>query len=441
MATLYVRSTDGSNADNGSTWALAKATLAGADAIDGANDIIYVSQDHAESTAAAVTWNWFSVGTTGQVTRIICANDGAQPPTALATTATVTTTGSNALIPASTSNGTYMYGIQFIAASGGTGTQGITLGNTAAVNSYERCAFRLASSGAATFIVSSTARAILADCTFKFGATTQFFSFLQQGETRILGGSFEAGTSQPGTIFSIQTFSRLIIDGFDFSNMSSSFNFFTNSNNDFIKVVIRNCKLPAGWSGSLHAGSPGRCSRYEMFNCDGGDTRYRYRCHDNYGSIRDESTIVRSGGANDGSDSFSWKLVSNTLVSFPRNVLQTPELVRWNDTVGSAITVTVDIVQDNLTALTDKEVWLEVMYLGTSGAPLGSFINDAADFVTTAAAQASSSATWTTTGLTNPNKQKLSVTFTPQEEGFIHATVKLGKGSTTVYVDPTLQVS
>ena len=30
MAVLYVRSTDGDDADNGSTWALAKATLAGA---------------------------------------------------------------------------------------------------------------------------------------------------------------------------------------------------------------------------------------------------------------------------------------------------------------------------------------------------------------------------------------------------------------------------
>ena len=55
MATIYVRSTDGNNADNGSTWALAKATIAGAAAIDAAGDTVFVSDAHAESTAGAVT--------------------------------------------------------------------------------------------------------------------------------------------------------------------------------------------------------------------------------------------------------------------------------------------------------------------------------------------------------------------------------------------------
>jgi hypothetical protein len=92
--------------------------------------------------------------------------------------------------------------------------------------------------------------------------------------------------------------------------------------------------------------------------------------------------------------------------------------------------------------LTDAECWIEVQYLGTSGVPLGSFTSDAkADPLTAAANQTSSSETWTTTGLTTPIKQKLSVTFTPQEKGYIHAVIHLAKASISIYVVPKLTVA
>jgi ABC-type phosphate transport system substrate-binding protein len=127
--------------------------------------------------------------------------------------------------------------------------------------------------------------------------------------------------------------------------------------------------------------------------------------------------------------------------------LESPEIVKWNDTVGSAQTCTVEIVHDSQgsgtsSAFTDAEVWLEIQYLGTSGVPLGSVLTDAkADVLATAADQASSAVTWTTTGLTTPLKQKVAVTFTAQEIGFIHAKVVLAKASAVCYVDPKLTVA
>src|SRR3990167_9113060 len=91
----YVRSTDGSDADTGLTWALAKATLVGALAVAAAGERIWVSQAHAETQASAMTLT--SAGTEALPVEILCGNDAAEPPTALATTATVTTTGANAL--------------------------------------------------------------------------------------------------------------------------------------------------------------------------------------------------------------------------------------------------------------------------------------------------------------------------------------------------------
>ncbi len=179
-----------------------------------------------------------------------------------------------------------------------------------------------------------------------------------------------------------------------------------------------------------------------MFNCDSGDTHYRYRKSTQFGTIQDETTLVRTGGASDGATTYSLKMVTNANSEYPICTLDAPEIVQWNDTVGSAITATVEILFDSATALNDDEVWVEVMYLGTSGVPLASFISDEkADVLATAAAQTSSSVTWTTTGMSNPNKRALAVTLTPQEAGFLHCIVKLAKASTTIYLDPLITVT
>lgn len=135
-------------------------------------------------------------------------------------------------------------------------------------------------------------------------------------------------------------------------------------------------------------------------------------------------------------------MTSTADAEWNHQTLDSPEIVRWNETVGSAITATIEILHDSATNIQDDEIWMEMQYLGTSGVPLSLFVDDAAaDYLATPADQADSSASWTTTGMTNPNTQKLSVTFTPQEKGFIHAVVKLAKASYTVYVDPKITVS
>src|SRR3972149_1584016 len=89
----YVRSTDGSDADTGLTWALAKATLVGALAVAAAGERIWVSQAHAETQASAMTLT--SAGTESSPVEILCGNDAAEPPTAMATTATISITATS----------------------------------------------------------------------------------------------------------------------------------------------------------------------------------------------------------------------------------------------------------------------------------------------------------------------------------------------------------
>lgn len=149
-----------------------------------------------------------------------------------------------------------------------------------------------------------------------------------------------------------------------------------------------------------------------------------------------------TGGASDGDTPISFKMVSNANAEYPHLTLDSQVIAVRNTATGTSKTGTVEILHDSATALKDDEIWLEAVYLGTSGVPLGSTVSDAkADVLATAANQTSSSETWTTTGMANPNKQKLSVTFTPQEKGNVAFVVRLAKASYTVYYCPKVTVS
>lgn len=439
---LYVRSTDGSDADNGTTWALAKATISGAAAIDSTTDNrIWVSQSHNESLGSAQTWTF--AGTNGTPTWLVAANDGAAPPTAVST-ATAATTSGNITVNGSV----YIRGLTISSAAG------IKLANnTADVQVLESCALHYTGSNSqfgpgATVNANTYVRLLNTD--LKPLSTTSNWSV--SGRVQIDGGSIVSGSStNTGGLFttvnSDRAHAELLISGFDFSNAGATFGLFAvQSGVASARFIARNCKLPTSWSGTFLSGTilPGQ--RFEMHNCDSADTNYRLLVKDYGGDITSETTIVRSSGASDGTTSLAWKMVTSANAKYPATGLQSPEIVQWSDTTG-AKTVTVEIVHDSQGAgsgskFQDDEIWLEVMSLNTSGFPLGTWTSDAkADVLATAANQADSSVTWTTTGLTTPVKQALSVSITTAEKGYIHARVVMAKASKTCYVDPVMTVT
>jgi hypothetical protein len=158
------------------------------------------------------------------------------------------------------------------------------------------------------------------------------------------------------------------------------------------------------------------------------------------GSIKSDTAHYRSGGASDGTTAHCWVMATTANAAFPNVTLDSPEIVRWNDTTGSAINVTVEIAQEGGTNLDNDEIWLEVNYLGNSGVWQGALDDDdKCGILATPAAQTTSAVTWT--GFTSATKQKLEATFTPQEKGYILARVRLAKPSATVYLCPKLVIS
>jgi hypothetical protein len=274
------------------------------------------------------------------------------------------------------------------------------------------------------------------DVTIKFANASQA---IEQRSSQLTwsGGSVDTSTASPTALFVRgDAHWRTELTGVDLSGLGSGKSLVTVTGDQQRWVTVRNCKL--GSSVALTTGTWGghHSGAIQLVNSDSGDTNYRYQRSCYQGDIYSESTVVRSGGATDGTTPISRKMVSSANAKYYAP-LESQEFVFWNDTTGS-VTVTFQTVTDNVT-LTDAEAWVEVDYLGNGSFPISSRATDrSTDILASAANQTTSTETWTTTGLTTPVPQKLAVTFTTAEKGLISARVMLAKASTTVYVCPEI---
>jgi len=443
MADRYVKHT-GSNTSPYDTWAKAATTLATAVTGSAAGDTIYVSSAHSVTGLASQTIT--GLGTSNNPLKIISVSDAAEPPVTVQAGASESTTlsGNYQISPFA-----YVEGIAISIGTLSNSPNIFLLGASGDQNTvYKSCTFALTSIGGGSRIrfqaaaTSVTTRCSTTDCAFLLGNNTQQGIALG-GDCTISGGTVSGPANYTTGVFQTPSQGRACfaaIDGVDMSGIGSASNL-VSSLTAPMSVKISSSRLPAGWTGILFAGTRDAGQRVSMYNCDNADTNYRLWIEAYSGAIRDETTIVRTGGASDGDTPISWRMTTNASSNELTAPLRADPIASWCDTTGSSVTVTVEVMTDGVT-MTDAEAWVDVEYLGTSGFPLSASISDKrATVLTTPANQTSSSETWTTTGLTTPVKQKLSVTFTPQEVGFIYATVRLAKPGTTMYVCPKLEVS
>ena len=438
MAVIYLRSSDGSDASDGLTWANAKATLAAALTAAGVGGTVYMSDAHNESAAGEKTFT--SPGTAASPVIILCVDDAGdpEPPTALATTGVVATTDSDLEF----AGFAYAYGVTFTAGSGFVFAGMHFQSSSPWWWRLDSCKLRLPSTFGGNQLKIGGSNGDddklleLHNTTIEFGEAGQGIA---AGADFVWTGTASAIVSGtlPTTLFQAPPVSYVssttLLQGVDLSALGSGKNLILISGGSAYRFVFQDCKLGSSvavTTGNV-AGQGG--GQVELINCDSGDTNYRYFKKVYQGEISQETTIVRTGGSTDGTTPISHKFVTTANSKF-YSPLVGPWVTFWAETPG-AFTIEAETVTDNVT-LTDAEAWIEVEYPGTSGFPLGLFANDrAADILATPANQTSSSVAWTTTGLTTPVKQTLSKAITTAEKGVLRARVCVAKASTTVYVD------
>lgn len=429
MADIYLRSSDGSDGDDGSTWALAKATLAAAITAAGAGGRGFVSDNHAESAASGKT---LSGGTINAPVQILSVNDSGnpEPPTAILAGGTVTTTGANDI----TVRG-YLHFVGITLSS----AQNILFTGAESKITMQSSTLNLSGATGNISIGSSDTdtNLILNSQTITFANAANEIVMAFAGSLVWIGGSL-TGTA-PSQLFDAMNRGAFVnMRDVDISGASGDLVDPTGTTG-FFDILLERCKLHASLTVLENAIPAPGSYRVRLHSCDSGDTTYNI-IEDSYeGTVIDETTIVKTSGASDGTTSQSLKMTSNANAVEFVQPLVSPPITAWTEKTAST-TYSIEIIIDSATDLDDDEIWMEFEYPGADAQ--GDLADDrAADLLATPAAQATSTALWTTTGMSNPNMQKLSVTVTPGKIGPVTARVYLAKPSTTVYVNQLITES
>lgn len=425
----------GSNTSAYDTWAKAATSIATAAGADAAGDRILMGSAYSESVA---TISAAIAGTVANPVQLLSGTkDTTSGITALTAGATFTTTGTTH----SWTGSLYAYGCNFVGSSNSAHI--VDFGTTnGSVVTLDTCNIRITGTSSSSYIQLGAvtddggSEVTLRNCGFRLAASGQRVNYYM--DVRIQGGAWEAGGTAPAAVFVTGSGRghRLTVEGFDFTNAGTSVHLHGQGQGGCL-AIFRDILMASGWTGtpiadaSLVAGMRVEVWRYKV-----GATWHRFWLKDARCQLTPETTIVRTGGASDDDGNYAVKMVTTANCAWPCTVARSMPISVPNSTTGSSITVTVHIIRDSATNLTDREVWLEVEE------PDGTITTDAcASVIASAADQTSSSETWTTTGMTNPNKQQLAVTINASLAGPLLVTVCCAKPSTTFYICPEAAVA
>lgn len=361
-----------------------------------------------------------------------------EPPTTLQAGAKLTG-GSSAVtyVYGFPSGNVYVYGVTFSSSTNNSYGYVNLSGSLSAL--YENCTFELLATGNgnAQLVLNTAYNSIFTDCAIKFTNVNHRLA----GSGLFEGCNWNTSTAAPTGLCTMTSNGIMRLVGCDLSSFSSTAYITTTTGNNFTAELV-DCKMPASWGGTLIGNTNHSfINDIKVVNCDNADTNYKFSKATTVGTQVVETTLVRDGGASDGTTPISWKVVTNSNgTSFAKPYIVEP-ILYWNDAVGSSKTLTIELLHDSATGLKNNEIWADVAVLTTSGYPLASHESSGADAISSGTTLTSSSATWTTTGMTNPNAQKMTVTFTPQEVGFIIVKVYVKVNSKTLYICPKVAVA
>lgn len=428
-------------ANNGTSWADAYTTLQAVITANGSSFTrIFVASDHSELIDTSVV---FPGNPSLGYNLISCDRTSGFPPTVEQAGASIGSTSATSL---TLQNSFYSKGVFLKAGDSSTASRNLGLDSTAANNIVRIVGggVELKNTGTTSRIIFGSTAArntkfYLENAEIRFGNASQGVQ-VNNGSVTIEDGAL-AGSAITEFIKSMAAPADVSVAGLDMTTGAAAMNLIASLSYPIGTIRFNKVKAPTSWSGSLMATPPTHgCLRATAINVDSASTNYKMQAVGYNGSMRQEATIVRTGGATDGATPISWRMATGSQY-YPLTSFESLPIELWNETTGSALTVTAQVLTDGVT-LKDDEAWIEIEYLDSTGSPLGGMATDEkANQLAAGADQATSSASWTTTGITTPITQQLSVTITPQKKGTIRAVVKLARSSTVMYLCPKIEIA
>ena len=399
-----------------------------------AGDVIYFGDDHAEIQAAQNNIN--PVGTSASPNFLYSIDHTLSLPVSgsgLKTGATISTQGASNNLATGNTGSSYWYGFTFSAGnSSNFASVLIALTSQSLWIKLDSCLLKLnnTSSSSSIFLGGVGPFVELVNTTMQFGAAGQ--SVVCEGNRVIWRNTASAiaGTAPTTLYTSTQNTGLIVHEGIDLSAIGSG-GTLVGTGAISATFLFIDCKLGASVT---IAGTPTSLAGpvTDAIRCSSSATNYVQRRYWYQGTLQEETTIVRTGGATDGTTPISWNITTTAnskwlapFESFPISI--------WNSRTSASLTVTVYGIWGGGAVPNNDDIWFVVEYLGSTGAPLASFATTTkSNNLATGTALASDTSTWG--GSTT--KFKMAVTFTPQLTGYLRVYVKAAKASSTFYIDP-----
>lgn len=409
-----------------------------------AGDTVFISNDHAETTSAAInTAN--APQTINTPFRLLCV---ARPSTAippvpadLTTGASISTTGANAI---TFSGVAYVYGVRWNCASGAAGAQALTLGGCLRLIA-DNCTFNLGSTSGTSFIDTASAGSgtgqyfFWKNCTVVFGSSSDYLR-IQTAPFLWDGGALQG--TPPTNLLGVTNVITGPVDirNVDLSIMGAS-TFLVNAATSHLSfstsgITFANCKLNASLGGVVTGVQTSHeDSKIDLVVSDSLTNTSREEHYRFAGSIVADTANYLS--ASDGTTSKSWKFATNANCSY-LSPLEGPDIIVWVSTTGGH---TFTMYTSNITNvnLQTHEFGFDIEYMGSSLTPLGTVDSSLANILTTGVDCTNNGVTWA--GQTPTNKQQTSKLVTINRPGFVRIKPLLCKPSVTVWIDPLVYVS
>jgi len=204
-------------------------------------------------------------------------------------------------------------------------------------------------------------------------------------------------------------------------------------------ATFMRCKLPSGaFTPVVGTWASPDDGIVRLYHCSSANQTYDIYEASYQGVVEDSTSIYRDSGASNGTTAYSIKMVSSAGCAENIIALESIPIHGWTSSTTET-TFTIEGVWDSATNIQDDEIWMELEYPADNSSGLGAIAKDKCAILGTPANQTASTETWTgTSGFSNENKFKLSVTVTPGKAGPITVRVYLAKASTTVYIDPKI---
>ena len=441
----YVRSSDGNDADDGLSWANAKATFGAATALAAAGERIYVDDDHQETIAANTTYTF--AGTEGNPIEVIVV-------TTDTTTAVSNYNAANQWIEGDTNNvnifltgEVYFWGI-YLEWVGNSSQAGLFAGGKTIT--FEKSHLKLDDTGNTRHLgmaADDNTILVLIETDFSFSGTAGYLYIGKPANFIWRGGTLSGDVDELLRIGSEGPSIEII--GVDLSSMIGGTIINIDEGDEYLHAYLKGVKLNATQPVLITAGiSPERGSRILMDIADNGNTIYKFRREYQYGYAQDETSKVITGKAlYDGTNEFAVKMVSRATptCSFYDPWRYHLTTLRETGFVANR-TYTVHIAQDHASvqpdALDNDEIWIEVVYPDDSTAQFNIKTDKIATPTTTPAAQTTSTESWEGLAATT-RLQELAATIasTDGKNGPVEIWICLAKESKTVYVCPEVYVS